>query len=112
MRITTCVLMFALAGAVRAQNAKPAVKLTAEQVNQMTTDYNVLQKEVQQLQAQQQKIQLLLQELQSHDAAMKALTAKLRTWETRLDESRRFTLLSNIMKTKHDTAKNSISNVR
>jgi hypothetical protein len=28
------------------------------------------------------------------------------------DESRRFTLLSNIMKTKHDTAKNSISNVR
>lgn len=28
------------------------------------------------------------------------------------DESRRFTLLSNVMKTKHDTAKNSISNVR
>jgi hypothetical protein len=28
------------------------------------------------------------------------------------DESRRFTLLSNIMKTKHDTAKNSISNLR
>ena len=28
------------------------------------------------------------------------------------DESRRFTLLSNIMKTKHDTAKNSISNIR
>jgi methyl-accepting chemotaxis protein len=28
------------------------------------------------------------------------------------DESRRFTLLSNIMKTKHDSAKNSISNVR
>ncbi len=28
------------------------------------------------------------------------------------DESRRFTLLSNIIKTKHDTAKNSISNVR
>lgn len=28
------------------------------------------------------------------------------------DESRRFTLISNIMKTKHDTAKNSISNVR
>jgi hypothetical protein len=28
------------------------------------------------------------------------------------DESRRFTLLSNIMKTRHDTAKNSISNVR
>jgi len=28
------------------------------------------------------------------------------------DENRRFTLLSNIMKTKHDTAKNSISNIR
>ncbi len=28
------------------------------------------------------------------------------------EESRRFTLLSNIMKTKHDTAKNSISNIR
>ncbi len=28
------------------------------------------------------------------------------------DENRRFTLISNIMKTKHDTAKNSISNVR
>ncbi len=28
------------------------------------------------------------------------------------DESRRFTMLSNIMKTKHDTAKNSISNLR
>jgi hypothetical protein len=28
------------------------------------------------------------------------------------DENRRFTLLSNIMKTKHDTAENSISNVR
>ncbi len=28
------------------------------------------------------------------------------------DESRRFSLLSNIMKTKHDTAKNSISNIR
>ena len=28
------------------------------------------------------------------------------------DESRRFTLLSNIMKTKHDTAKNAINNVR
>jgi len=28
------------------------------------------------------------------------------------DESRRFTLVSNIMKTKHDTAKNSISNLR
>jgi len=28
------------------------------------------------------------------------------------DESRRFSLLSNIMKTKHDTAKNSISNLR
>ena len=28
------------------------------------------------------------------------------------DESRRFTLLSNIMKTKQDTAKNSISNIR
>ena len=28
------------------------------------------------------------------------------------DESRRFTLLSNIMKTKHDTAKNSINNIR
>lgn len=28
------------------------------------------------------------------------------------DESRRFTLVSNIMKTNHDTAKNSISNVR
>ena len=28
------------------------------------------------------------------------------------DESRRFTLISNIMKTKHDTAKNSISNIR
>ncbi len=28
------------------------------------------------------------------------------------DESRRFTLVSNIMKTKHDTAKNSISNIR
>ena len=28
------------------------------------------------------------------------------------DESRRFTLLSNIMKTKHDSAENSISNVR
>ncbi len=28
------------------------------------------------------------------------------------DESRRFTLLSNIMKTKHDTVKNSISNIR
>ena len=28
------------------------------------------------------------------------------------DESRQFTLLSNIMKTKHDTAKNSISNLR
>jgi hypothetical protein len=28
------------------------------------------------------------------------------------DENRRFTLISNIMKNKHDTAKNSISNVR
>lgn len=28
------------------------------------------------------------------------------------DENRRFTLLSNIMKTKHDTAKNSIDNIR
>jgi hypothetical protein len=28
------------------------------------------------------------------------------------DESRRFTLMSTIMKTKHDTAKNSISNIR
>ncbi len=28
------------------------------------------------------------------------------------DESRRFAMLSNIMKTKHDTAKNSISNLR
>jgi hypothetical protein len=28
------------------------------------------------------------------------------------DESRRFTCISNVMKTKHDTAKNSISNVR
>jgi len=28
------------------------------------------------------------------------------------DESRRFTMISNIMKTKHDTAKNSISNLR
>jgi hypothetical protein len=28
------------------------------------------------------------------------------------DESRRFSLLSNIMKTKHDTAKNSINNLR
>jgi seryl-tRNA synthetase len=28
------------------------------------------------------------------------------------DESRRFTLISNIMKTKHDTVKNSISNIR
>ena len=28
------------------------------------------------------------------------------------DESRRFSLLSNIMKTKHDTAKNAINNVR
>lgn len=28
------------------------------------------------------------------------------------DESRQFTLLSNVMKTKHDTAKNSISNIR
>jgi hypothetical protein len=28
------------------------------------------------------------------------------------DESRRFTLLANVMKTKHDTAKNSIQNVR
>ncbi len=28
------------------------------------------------------------------------------------DESRRFSVISNIMKTKHDTAKNSISNVR
>jgi hypothetical protein len=28
------------------------------------------------------------------------------------DESRRFTLLSNIMKTKHDTAKNSVGNIR
>ncbi|MBZ5563049.1 MAG: hypothetical protein LAP13_11605 [Acidobacteriia bacterium] len=28
------------------------------------------------------------------------------------DESRRFSMLSNIMKTKHDTAKNSISNLR
>jgi hypothetical protein len=28
------------------------------------------------------------------------------------DESRRYTMLSNVMKTKHDTAKNSISNVR
>jgi hypothetical protein len=28
------------------------------------------------------------------------------------DESRRFSLLSNIMKTKHDTAKNSMSNLR
>ena len=28
------------------------------------------------------------------------------------EESRRFTLVSNIMKTKHDTAKNSISNIR
>ena len=28
------------------------------------------------------------------------------------DENRRFTLISNIMKTKHDTAKNSISNIR
>ena len=28
------------------------------------------------------------------------------------DESRRFSLLSNILKTKHDTAKNSISNLR
>ena len=28
------------------------------------------------------------------------------------DESRRFSLISNIMKTRHDTAKNSISNIR
>jgi len=28
------------------------------------------------------------------------------------DENRRFTLISNIMKTKHDTAKNAISNIR
>lgn len=28
------------------------------------------------------------------------------------DESRRFTLVSNVMKTKHDTVKNSISNIR
>jgi hypothetical protein len=28
------------------------------------------------------------------------------------DENRRFTLVSNIMKTKHDTAKNAINNVR
>lgn len=28
------------------------------------------------------------------------------------NESRRFTLLSNVLKTKHDTAKNSISNLR
>jgi hypothetical protein len=28
------------------------------------------------------------------------------------DENRRFTLLSNIMKTKHDTAKNAINNIR
>jgi hypothetical protein len=28
------------------------------------------------------------------------------------DENRRFTLVSNIMKTKHDTAKNAINNIR
>jgi hypothetical protein len=28
------------------------------------------------------------------------------------DENRRFALLSNVMKTKHDTAKSSISNIR
>lgn len=28
------------------------------------------------------------------------------------DENRRFTLISNVMKTKHDTAKNAINNVR
>jgi DNA repair exonuclease SbcCD ATPase subunit len=32
--------------------------------------------------------------------------------ESMQDEARRFTLLSNIMKTKHDTVKNSISNMR
>jgi hypothetical protein len=36
----------------------------------------------------------------------------LQLQETMQNENRKFTMLSNIMKTKHDTAKNSIGNIR
>ena len=53
-----------------------------------------------------QKMQQMQEMNQSFNLQYLALQERMQ------DESRRFSLLSNIMKTKHDTAKNSISNLR
>lgn len=49
---------------------------------------------------------------QLHEAQMSFNMQYLALQQKMQDESRRFTLLSNVMKTKHDTVKNSISNIR
>jgi hypothetical protein len=51
-------------------------------------------------------------DLLAADANMSFNMQYLMLQQSMQDENRRFTLLSNIMKTKHDTAENSISNVR
>ena len=139
-------------GQVNLQN-KPLTKADAQVFSKAETEYQQVQKELQQLELQKKQ---LLAMMAAYDEKQKKLIVRVEKLETSYDninnkqaaangnsqnqllnatkqmqetqmsfnlqylqlqsqmqhENRSYTAISNIMKTKHDTVKNSISNVR
>ena len=114
--LTTIILSLAVAAPVLAAPPKGSAGEAVQSVNSEYRTFLEFTREVAArlgVPAGQLGAAVLIREAeQMQEMQMSFNTAYLELQQAMQDESRRFTAISNVMKTKHDAMKNSISNVR